>query len=98
MFGRKKPEELEEQEGPPILMATVEAVPWPYEVLGLVAATSKDRLSDSLYQLIDDLEADARAIGADAIIAVRFNDDSTTARTGSAAYGTAVRRQTANVS
>ncbi len=88
MFGRKK----EEPEQPPLLMATVETVPWAYEILSVVQATSRHRLRDCTYDLLDDLEAAARELGADAVIGVRFEGDSTSLFTGSVAYGTAVRR------
>ena len=60
--------------GAAILMATIESVPQPYEVLGLVyAAQAATAGIVPTGQILDLLADDAVAMGADAVIGIRLS-------------------------
>ncbi len=71
-----------------MFMATVESVPWPHDVLGLVISTGGQP-----NQLLRELDKQARAMGADGVLGLRFFSANAGVAESTTAYGTAIRRQ-----
>jgi len=80
-----------------MLMATVDRVPWDYEILGTTYADS-----GSYEKLLQALEKNATSMGADAVIGLRLVSSTYQGSFGITAswvaYGTAVKRTAGQVS